>query len=650
MKQNFMHEYFGKDGLLSSHLSAYEYRAYQEEMAQLIWDMLENKDPGSLAVEASTGLGKTFASLVPVMLWVNNLGKKALFLTATLTLQEQIIHKDLPGLLEILDLDLSYGNLKGRNNYVCRRLANNLFSQGYLSFNDSGEASSRVFSWLSTTEKGDLSELSLPSDHPVLPAIASSFQTCAGQQCPYREICFYNRILKEAREWDIVISNYHLFFSFLLKGKGGLPFSPDIIICDEAHKIVDAARKASSVEDSFSDWTNLLSQRNIALLDKKYMELSLSGAEVKDKISHLSLHISNYFNSTGRAYKERTPITTLPELIKNEKEKICTLLDEVGELLKPAKDHLSMFSEDPVFMKEEDSHFFAWLNEFNRISSYFRFVSDISLYPDWSYWREGHKMIASPTKCSGIIPSCLDLLETEHMVFISATLTMDGSFKYWKQETGLEPEREHVYPSEFLLGKKMEIWVVDIGFSVMQMGYDKQVCRVVEKLCDENMGKSLVLLSSKRLLSSLSVHFSELLKPYRVFVQGELPKGELLQLFRHDTDSVLLGMVSFREGIDIPGESLSQVIIDRIPFPHPNDPVIQTRNRLEGSMAFMNVTLPTAKMVLKQATGRLIRTHSDRGRVVILDKRVIERSDWNIQGVLPQVKYRYLKTKGGIVA
>ena len=259
-------------------------------------------------------------------------------------------------------------------------------------------------------------------------------------------------------------------------------------------------------------------------------------------------------------------------------------------------------------------------------------------------------MIASPSKCSDIIPSCFDLIGTEHKVFISATLTMDGSFGHWKQETGLIPEIELIYPSEFLLGDMMEIWVVDIGLSVMQMGYDNQVCRVVERLCDENMGKSLVLLSSKRLLCKLAEHFSSLLKPYRVLVQGELPKGELLQLFRQDTDSVLIGLVSFREGVDVPGDSLSQVIIDRIPFPHPNDPVIQARNRLEGSLAFRNVTLPTAKLILKQAAGRLIRTHSDRGRVVILDNRVIERPDWNIQGVLPQVKYRYLKTKGGIVA
>jgi len=650
MKDNAMHEYFGEKGLLSSNLSSYEYRIYQEEMSNLIWDMIENNRPGRLAIEASTGLGKTFASLVPVMLWVKNYRKKALFLTATITLQEQLIRKDLPGLMKIMNLDLSYGNLKGRNNYVCRRLANNLFSQGYLSFNDSGEVSSKVFSWICETDTGDLAELSLPSDHPVLPTIASSFHKCSGQHCPYREACFYNQKLKDAREWDIVISNYHLFFSFLLKGKGGLPFSPDIIICDEAHKIVDAARKASSVEDCLSDWTNFFSQRNISLLEKKCLELSLSGNEVKDKISHLFSGISNYFHSAELSYENRISITTIPELMKNEKENICSLLSQVGDLLQPAKDHLASLSENSGFIEEEDSHFFSWLNEFNRISSSFRFVSDISLYPDWSYWREGQKITASPTRCSEIIDSCFQLLQTDHLVFVSATLTINGSFDYWKHETGLYPETERVYPSEFLLADKMEIWVVDIGFSVMQSGYDKQVCRVVERLCDENMGKSLVLLSSKRLLANLAQHFSGLVKPYRILVQGELPKGDLLQLFRQNTDSVLIGMVSFREGIDVPGESLSQVIIDRIPFPHPNDPIIQTRNRLEGSLAFMNVTLPIAKMTLKQAAGRLIRTHTDKGRVVILDKRVIERPDWNIQGVLPQVKYRYLKTKGSIVA
>lgn len=646
---NNMEEYFGNNGLLAQKIPNYEYRPLQEQMASRIWDMFSQQTHYSIAMEAATGLGKTYAALVPALLWARQCGKRVLFLTASLTLQEQLITRDLPILLATLGMSLSFGNLKGRNNYVCRRLAQELFSQGYLSFQDSGAASAKVISWLAVTEKGELSELDLPSDHPVLSQICSSFRHCLGQHCPYKNICFPNRVLKESREWDVVVSNYHLFFSFLTRGKGSLPFNPDIIICDEAHKMADAARNASDMEDSMQNWASLFSSRNRTFMEKKLLEYGLPEGPLKENTSLLLNSISTFFDNVEKSYADREGINSCHEVLSDPKARTLSLIDECQQLFKPLKERLAQ-SEERMFMAVEDSRLWGWINEFDNACSSFRFVTDTSRYPEWSYWKEGASLFASPTRCSSIIPACFKQVGHEQEIFLSATLTIDGQFLFWKEETGISPDAEFIYPSEFALEKNMEIWVVDIGCSVMDNSYDQQVCRVVEKLCDENAGKSLVLVSSRRLLTKLRAFFEKSGKPYRILVQGDKPKGILLDIFRDDVNSVLLGMVSFREGIDVPGESLTQVIIDRIPFPHPNDPVIRARNELEGYLSFSKVTLPVAKMVLKQAAGRLIRSKSDQGRVIILDKRVVERDDWDITGVLPAVKYRYLKTKGGIVA
>jgi ATP-dependent DNA helicase DinG len=186
--------------------------------------------------------------------------------------------------------------------------------------------------------------------------------------------------------------------------------------------------------------------------------------------------------------------------------------------------------------------------------------------------------------------------------------------------------------------------------TVTDTNYDDRVARVVEKLCDMNGGKTLVLLSSHRLLKKVGIRLRLKEKPYKILVQGDAPPGFLAEAFRKDLSSVLVGSVSYREGVDVPGEGLTQVIIDRIPFQHPRDPLLRTRRALYGGRLFPEIVLPMAKMYLKQAAGRLIRTASDSGRVVILDDRVLTREDWDIPEALPRVGFRRVKLSGLSVA
>lgn len=210
------------------------------------------------------------------------------------------------------------------------------------------------------------------------------------------------------------------------------------------------------------------------------------------------------------------------------------------------------------------------------------------------------------------------------------------------EETGFEPDRFFICDSPFNLAEQMEILVVDTGLDVMNPSYDETLCAVIEKLVEGNGGATLALLSSRRLLGKVSARMKSRERAYPVLVQGELLRSELIRQFKEKDDSVLLGMASFREGVDIPGEGLTQVIIDRIPFAHPADPVVMARNALLGREAFRRTALPEAKILLKQAAGRLIRSREDRGRVAIIDGRVLQRKDWNIPGALPEVKYRRL--------
>jgi ATP-dependent DNA helicase DinG len=229
-------------------------------------------------------------------------------------------------------------------------------------------------------------------------------------------------------------------------------------------------------------------------------------------------------------------------------------------------------------------------------------------------------------------------------------MALGGDMSYWERETGLAADEKVVLDSPFPLARQMEIWVVDIGLTVTDTNYDDRVARVVEKLCDMNGGKTLVLLSSHRLLKKVGIRLRLKEKPYKILVQGDAPPGFLAEAFRKDLSSVLVGSVSYREGVDVPGEGLTQVIIDRIPFQHPRDPLLRTRRALYGGRLFPEIVLPMAKMYLKQAAGRLIRTASDSGRVVILDDRVLTREDWDIPEALPRVGFRRVKLSGLSVA
>ena len=628
-----MEELLGPTGLLASRFPAFEHRRQQVELAEEVRKTFLGAAGEVLAAEAPPGIGKTFAVLVPAMLWAKENGKRILFLTAGIPLQEQLIFKDLPLLNRVLGLSLPFGLLKGKGNYACLLRAEEGSEEGFLSFGDRGTASVLISEWIRKTFSGDLSELPLPPGSPAVARIAASSRSCAGYRCPFRERCFVQKAIREAQGWSVTVANYHLFFSYLLGLGKPFPVPYDILVCDEAHRLAEAARSSMGLSVSFEDILRVLRGRSLSLLSS--IAGGRGGASPEELAGEVRKEAAVFFDLLDMKYSRgRESLAGRNEEIHHQQEVLSSRILELSDLAAP-------FLEEEN-CGEEMAGLSMLTEELRRIRLSLAWCSGVEQYPSWAYWKEGRALFSAPVAPFEELPECIFSSSPEKTIFLSATLTIGGKWTFWKRETGILPTRTFIGDSPFDLASQMEILVVDTGLGVQDPRYDPTVSRVIEKLVDSNGGRTLVLVSSHRLLGRVAELMRSKPREYSVLVQGEYPRSELLRMFREDLTSVLVGSASFREGVDVPGEGLSQVIIDRIPFPHPDDPIVRARNALEGRNAFSGATLPEAKMLLRQAAGRLIRNRTDRGRVAILDGRVLDREDWNIPASLPKVRYRRL--------
>ncbi|MDR2522652.1 MAG: ATP-dependent DNA helicase [Synergistaceae bacterium] len=632
-------DFFAPSGPLARRLEGYEHRPQQLGFAHAVREFLQNPGQSVMAAEAPPGVGKTFAVLVPALL--ESRDRHILFLTASITLQEQVIGKDLPKLKSLLSRNFSYGLLKGRGNYACLRRAASV-PDGYLPL--IGSAPLDLPRWFEETETGDLSELALSASHPLAVQVSATARSCLGNGCPFRGRCFVAQALRRAQDWKVVVANYHLFFSHILS-KGSFPVQYDWLVCDEAHRMADAARNAAMMEADAENGESLLRSRALSsfdgLLGRNMVDMSL----FKKQAESCRKALSSLFNLAGLKYRQGDGITERNEELFHKGEELIADLDKLLTPLRGIEDRFASggFESDPNL--GEAAAVVNWIEEVRDYKRAVRWCLGVDNFPNWGYWRSATALASAPVVCAEIVQGALASETPEKAVMVSATLSIEGDFSFWSRETGITPDVTFAASSPFDFRSQMELLVVDVGIPVASNGYDARVCRVVERLCEENGGRTLVLLSSMRLLRTLAGHMRGRQRKYEVLVQGELPQRELLRRFREDETSVLVGSVSFREGVDVPGGGLTQVIIDRIPFPHPNDPLVQARNALEGQKAFIGTTLPNAKMFLRQAVGRLIRSSTDRGRVALLDGRALDRRDWKILESLPPCKHRRLIVK-----
>ncbi|MBQ9564954.1 MAG: ATP-dependent DNA helicase [Synergistaceae bacterium] len=609
---------------------------------------MRNAAQKSFALEAPTGVGKTFAVLVPALREASRAGRRILFLTAGIALQEQLIEKDLPRLRELLGIPFAFGLLKGRSNYVCLRQARSVDRTAPLF------AEADVSRWLEETETGDLAELELPPSSPVRQALAAG-RNCLGARCPFRGRCFILQTYRNAQEWDLLVANYSLYFSHLLEGSGNFPVRYDWLICDEAHRLAGAVREASAVRVGAEAGRTLFGKKTLQGFSPFLKSQAVDLAGLSDHAERAGEELRGLFE----ALPSRLPENVLQEPDADLLRRGRVVAGELDGMLRPLRsveDRLSAGDVVDRAVWTQGAELIHWIEDVRSFQRSLLWCLSAERFPKWAYWAEAGgpsavpALMSKPVDAGEILQGVLDREEPEKMVFASATLTLSGKLDFWSRETGVVPDVSLSVSSPFDFQRQMEVLVVKVGLRVTEAGYDERMCRVMERLCDENGGRTLVLLSSLRLMRAFARRMRDPEaggRPYSVLVQGELPQRQLLQRFIEDETSILIGSAAFREGVDVPGEGLTQVIIDRIPFPHPNDPIVRARDAVEEGRGFFRFSLPMARMFLRQAAGRLIRGSSDHGRVVLLDDRALERRAWDILSSFPPCRVRRLEVRDG---
>ncbi|MBN1882047.1 MAG: ATP-dependent DNA helicase [Deltaproteobacteria bacterium] len=622
-------EIFGDDGALSAVLERYEFRDGQLTMSRAVRDALVDRE--CLMVEAGTGTGKTLAYLAPAVLS----GRKVVVSTATKNLQDQIINQDVPLLSDILDRPVTAVHLKGRRNYLCLRHYDRFIRQGTFSFKDDALLFRTVEKWVQTTQTGDRAEIDrLPDSYTPWNEICSTADTCTGANCPHHERCFVMKRRREAREADLVVVNHYLFFAdLMIKHLGGMGIIPehDAVIFDEAHHLEDVCAAYFGCSLSRFRIDELMRDLLREMGHEGVVDERVAGAA--EKLTGAS---NTFFGDIHRRlFQSRGEgrVRMRRGFFSKEDAQNAVQLRERLTLLSDRVSGLNTDSEGILSISRRADELAADLDTF--------FSPPDS---DTVYWCEvrGHGLflMATPIDSGKVLRETLyPALDT--LVFTSATLTVGGEFDFFARSVGLWESTDDA-SSDAIYEKTRGVRIAG-GFDLSRQAllciprglpepshpsFIPRISSLAERLITASQGKALVLCTSFKNMNEMYRELSERLS-MPVFVQGEAPKPVLLDAFRTDVESVLCATSSFWEGVDVPGEALSLVIIDKLPFDSPSDPIIQARGEylsMMGRNPFYTYQIPRAVIALRQGLGRLIRSASDRGALCVFDSRLYTRT------------------------
>lgn len=601
-------ELFESEGLLAKHIDGYTPRQQQIEMAAKVAEALA--DGETLIAEAGTGTGKTFAYLAPAMLS----GQKVFISTGTKNLQDQLFKKDLPKLREVLSVPLKAALLKGRSNYLCH------YRLGLAEGESAGEVQQHTLSelrqWLGTTRSGDLSETDLLEEQsPLWPKVTSTVDNCLGQQCPDYDDCFIVEARRKAQEADIVIVNHHLLMSDMAlkaSGQGEVLPDADAFIIDEAHQLPAIASQFLGHRIS-SHQLQELTRDSV-----REMELEASDmADIRDAAEKLDSRLHQLKMVLGDN-EQRLPWHQCLQRYPDTRDKLDTVISSVeklAETLEPASERsrgleqcyqrcedliqrLTIFSDN-----DQDDNLVLWLDV--RGSGFILHATPQEVSEHFQQW------IAD---------------KPASWIFTSATLTVAGKFNNFVQQLGLDDPVTASWQSPFDYGRQSLLYMPSIPVEPSQAGYNSHVAEVARSVIEHSRGRTFLLFTSYRALHEVADALADM--DYPMLVQGSRAKNQLLAEFREHGNAVLLGTNSFWEGVDVRGEALSCVLIDKIPFASPGDPVLEARiNHLRerGGNPFRSIQIPSAVIQLKQGIGRLIRDTQDAGVLVLCDPRFLSK-------------------------
>lgn len=578
-------------------------------MAECIADLMV--EGGTLICEAGTGTGKTFAYLVPAILS----GRKVLISTGTRNLQDQLFHRDLPLVREALGVPIRVALLKGRANYLCRhRLKLTLEDSVALDAN-SRIALKRIEDWSRATQRGDIAELPIAEDALIWPAVTSTTDNCLGQECPEWQGCHLVAARREAQAADLVVVNHHLFCADLaLKDEGFGEILPgaDCFVLDEAHQLPETAtsffgmRVSSRQLQDLARDTELEYRREAGDLPELLKRLAALRRAVQD------LRLALGETDRRGPWSELLGATEVQKALRTLERRLTALIEGLKTLSGRGKGldaclgrALALGEDLQRLSAPEASEAVRWFETQGR----------------------GFRLHETPLEVAEPFRAQMGRPKTA-WIFTSATLAVGERFDHFARQLGIEGARSACWDSPFDYGRQA-LWFVPRGMpQPSDPAYNAALLSLIREVIGHSRGRAFLLFTSYRALREIAEGLEGGID-YPILVQGTAPRAELLERFRALGNAVLLGTSSFWEGVDVRGEALSCVLIDRLPFASPGDPVLAARidaARRRGGNPFNEIQLPRAVIALKQGAGRLIRDGADRGVLVVCDPRLLGRS------------------------
>jgi ATP-dependent DNA helicase DinG len=617
---NELEQILGPAGPISANHPLYEHRPGQIRMAQAVLSAIRRNH--HLCVEAGTGTGKTLAYLLPVIFS----DKRVVISTATKNLQEQLFSKDIPFLERALDRKFSVCYMKGRSNYLCWNKLEEIEGGAYLFSPHDPQYLRLIKKWVQKTTTGDRAELSeLPEDILLWHHLDARRETCTGQRCRNFDACFVTRVRQQALQSDIIIVNHHLFFADLALRQGDFgSVLPDysVLVFDEAHELEDVATQYFGVMIS-----NYRVEELARDADRVLSETGTASSFLSDQIAKLLERSKEFFVrflakdgryvlqplGTGAGIR-RGPgggdaLGDAYGVLQSQLEVLRTGLENLpvqGDSVEALARRASELQEDLAVILESESR-------------------------EHVFWCEirgrGVFLWASPINISTIMKERL-FSRVDSAILTSATLSTGENFKFTKSRLGIEVADELIVPSHFDFRHQSILYIPRNIPEPREEGWVRSACKELEIILTASRGRAFLLFTSYSQMEQVYTSLQTKLE-FPMFIQGEMSKSALLDSFRKTPNAVLFGTGSFWQGVDVQGEQLSCVVIDKLPFSVPSDPVVAARIAQineSGGNAFYDYQIPTATILLKQGMGRLIRSKTDRGILALLDKRILTKS------------------------